>query len=191
MGTDLDRLRARTAQLGPGPIPSDVRDLIAAAWDELDGGDEQAMAARKVDRVEKLEWNPPYLTFVIERHGGTVHGSKRSEMQGWTVDVTEGTAKWELAGYRQLSPNAEPWNRAAAAKAVEEIAEVVRNGLDDQRVVWTKDRKRFRVATSHVFPPGPKQTTQGRTKRLAEALADVLGAEGWTRTRSWWQRDPQ
>jgi hypothetical protein len=69
-----------------------LADFLAAAWEQLNGFDAEGMAAEKLDRIEQVEWNPPRLTFVIERHGGTVMGSTRAELHGWSIDIDRGTA---------------------------------------------------------------------------------------------------
>ena len=55
---------------GPGPITetAELERLLAAAWDEFAGSDEEAMEGYKLlNRMERVEWRPPRLTFVIER----------------------------------------------------------------------------------------------------------------------------
>jgi hypothetical protein len=47
-----------------------------------------------VSRAEELSWNPPILSFTIERHGATARGSSRAELHEWTVNLHEGTAHW-------------------------------------------------------------------------------------------------
>jgi hypothetical protein len=34
-------------------------------------------------RMEEVVWEPPILSFTVERHGGTVQGSSRAS-PGWT-----------------------------------------------------------------------------------------------------------
>ena len=61
------------------------------------------MAGHKlIGRMENVEWHPPILTFLIERHGGTVLGSARAELQRWTVDLDRRTATCERVGHRQF-----------------------------------------------------------------------------------------
>ena len=36
---------------------------------------------------EDLTWDPPNLCFSIDRHGGTVMGSKRAERQTWMLNL--------------------------------------------------------------------------------------------------------
>jgi hypothetical protein len=54
--------------------------------------------------MEAVAWNPPVLTFRIERHGGTVLGSTRAELQHWHVDLERKTASLVKTGRRQLRP---------------------------------------------------------------------------------------
>jgi hypothetical protein len=39
--------------------------------------------------MEDLEWNPPMLSFIIERHGAMVLGSTRAENQRWEIDMNK------------------------------------------------------------------------------------------------------
>ena len=95
-----------TAGTISGDLKGKILSLLAECWDELKGADESAMRAFKLDRAEDLSWDPPVLSFKIERHGGTVLGSSRAELQRWCVNLHEATASCEEQGYRQLRPNA-------------------------------------------------------------------------------------
>ena len=79
---------------------SAVVSQLAECWDHLTGSAEGGMTAAKVWRCEDLSWTPPILSFQIERHGGVVLGSKRAEMQTWTIDVTQATATLAYTGRR-------------------------------------------------------------------------------------------
>jgi hypothetical protein len=65
-----------------GAIPSGGTGLISyppsarqsASGEMQKGADETSMEAWKIRRAEDLSWNPPHLSFTIERHGPTVHG---------------------------------------------------------------------------------------------------------------------
>ena len=60
--------------------PRKLERLLSEVWDDL-GGSDCGMAGHKlIGRMEHVEWNPPVLTFTIERHGGTVLGSTRAEL---------------------------------------------------------------------------------------------------------------
>lgn len=106
----LAALQAYLAHMASGEITNatEVERLLAVAWDDLlrdDGGME---SYKLFNRMEDVTWTPPLLTFRIERHGATVMGSSRAEMQAWTIDVEKGTACCEAKGYRQLSPRQRP-----------------------------------------------------------------------------------
>ena len=65
---------------------------------------QEAMEPYKLNRMEKAEWQPPILSFVVERHGGTALGSTRADLQHWTVNVETKEANCHIAGHRQLEP---------------------------------------------------------------------------------------
>src|SRR5690348_8052575 len=93
-GDALAKLRSYLSSLPPGPITdtSVVEELLVQCWECLSGANDTRMVAYKIHRMENAEWNPPLLQFEIERHGGTVWGSSKAELQSWTVDVEHGTA---------------------------------------------------------------------------------------------------
>ena len=103
----MDELRDYLNRLEPGPVEetTHLERLLAEVWDDL-SGDNGGMAVYKrfIRRMEQVEWHRPILTFLIERHGGTVLGSTRAELQRWTVDLDRQTATCERTGHRQLSP---------------------------------------------------------------------------------------
>ena len=72
--------------------------LLAQVWPSLAGASDEAMAGWKLDRMEDVSWEPPLLSFRIERHGGTRLGSTRASMQIWTIDLDAGTATCKVAG---------------------------------------------------------------------------------------------
>ena len=107
--SDISALRAYLAPLQPGPVPDarEVESLLAACWDRFDGGDAEGMSADKlIGRIAQVEWDPPVLSFLIERHGGTVMGSSRAAVHAWNIDVAQMTAHCLAVGHRQLKPMA-------------------------------------------------------------------------------------
>jgi hypothetical protein len=91
--------------LEPGPIEETTHHerLLSEVWDDL-GGDEGGMTGQKlVGRMKHIEWHPPVLSFSIERHGGTVLGSTRAEVQQWCVDIDRQIASCESTGHRSMS----------------------------------------------------------------------------------------
>src|SRR5208283_4498792 len=175
----MDELRDYLKNLDPGPIQetSQLEQLLAEVWDDL-GGDEVGMIGHKlIGRMEIVEWHPPVLTFVVERHGGTVLGSTRADIHRWTVDLEHQTATCERTGQRQLSSMAK---RVDVGYIADEIARKITNGEADDRLRWLGDG-RVRVELGRIFPErsGYKQTVQGRRRRLREALIERLTTKGW------------
>ena len=175
----MDELKDYLTTIDPGRISEagELERLLAGSWDNL-GGDDGGMAGCKlIGRMERVEWHPPVLTFTIERHGGTVLGSTRAEVQRWAVDVGHGTATLEGTARRQLSPLAK---RVNVAPIAEEIASLIAGSVIDDRLRWLGDG-RVRLEVGRIFPErsGYKQTVQGRRKRLREALIETLGPKGW------------
>ena len=117
-----------------------------------------------VDRMEAVEWSPPILTFVIERHGRTCLGSARADLHRWTVNLALNTATCEKVGERQIRRMAP---RLSVHPLVEEVASRIVQGQDDERIVWQAQGK-VRVALSTIFPAGSgfKRTIEGRRKRF-------------------------
>lgn len=185
------RILRLLSELIPGPVPQDRTQVIlqelAAIWGELEGGGEASMSSEKVGRAEDLRWHPPVLSFVIERHGGTVLGSSRAEMQAWSVDLDAMSADWGASGFRQLRPMSPPWTRADAQIAAEQAAQAIREGRDEPYLRWSRDRQSVQItAAGRLFPDGPKETVTARSRSFSAALTKVL--DGWERRGNWWRR---
>ena len=112
---DLGALRAWLREVPPGPVAGASRDellgRLAACWDLFDGSGKAAMGAHKLHRAEDVTWDPPRLTFMVERHGAAARGSIYAEAQGWAVDLEEATAEVSDrygSGRRRTRPAA-PW----------------------------------------------------------------------------------
>lgn len=108
----FQRLRQFLAKLTAGQVPSDVQpklvQLLQNCWDMFTGSAQEGMDAYKLLRMEDPRWNPPLLSFMIERHGGMVLGSTRAEQQRWGVDLDSRVAECQAIGYRQLYPRQAP-----------------------------------------------------------------------------------
>src|SRR5262245_9543483 len=104
--TGVDRLRAQLATLQPGKIPdtTDLEPLLAACWDEFTGDDGGMEGHKLLGRMEDVTWEPPVLSFTVERHGRTVAGSSRADLQGWAVNVEKQTIFCEPLGHPQVRP---------------------------------------------------------------------------------------
>ncbi len=152
--------------------------LLADCWDDLEGAYGGGMEASKLlGRTEFIDWQPPILTFVIERHCGTVCGSTRAELQHWEVDVERMTATIVKTGLRQVAPMA---RRVSVTPMAQEVAEAIIQGLSDQRLRWLGGDC-VHVVTSRLFPAtsGCKRTIEGRRRRLANQVAESLAEHGW------------
>ncbi len=156
---------------------SDLESLLTKAWPTISGADAGGMKVEKLSgRIENAAWNPPLITFDIERHGGTVLGSTRATLQGWTINTSDWTArvyegKWRLKTPQQPALRMEP--------LVAEICDIIVNRSEDERVKWSGESC-VRVIAGKTIPDiGPKQTVEGRRRRFRAKLKESLLALGW------------
>jgi hypothetical protein len=108
----IKKLQTFLSDVPHGAIPASKWDhvlkLVEASWPEFSGSGDTKMAAWKIRRGEgpdDLTWDPPHLSFCIDRHGGTVLGSSRAEKQQWTLNLERLTADHTKSGYQQIRPN--------------------------------------------------------------------------------------
>jgi hypothetical protein len=187
----LSQLKTLLKGAPPGPVPEALKDAVvdtlAVCWERLEGSREASMGGYKVRRAEDLRWDPPRLRFVVERHGAREFGSKRAELQVWSVDVDEGTASCYSAGYRQLDKPSLRWKAEPVAA---ELASLILDGKEDLRLKWLRGGKdRVQLQTWLIIPDnGPKKTTSGRRRRLFAALEKHLAPTGWKRTGNTWDK---
>jgi hypothetical protein len=167
-----------------GQVKHKVLSHLASCWDELKGADQTAMEPWKLARTEEMSWNPPILSFFIERHGATVAGSTRAELQHWSIDIHRRTADCMQAGRRQV-------RKASPRLSVEPIAarvcEAVQRGPTSQcdlvreRIIEWKDVNE--VCIHHgklILDQMPKQTVVDRRKRLRMELEARMQTIGWS-----------
>jgi hypothetical protein len=185
MSESLKEIRSYLAALTQGKIEDArrIESLLAACWSELPGSGEGGMLPYKLlGRTENMEWNPPVLTFEVERHGARVQSSVYAELQMWTVDMDSGLAELSpysskrLVGKRQASVNVN-------VLAEEIAALVIAAKKDDDRLKWYGSSK-VKVLIGEIFPAGSavRETLAGRRRRLGKVIADRLGPEGWRKT---------
>jgi hypothetical protein len=163
----------------PGEVANTTKleKALSAAWDDLAGAGDGGMDCWKLlGRMEKVIWQPPFLSFVIERHGGTVSGSTRAELQHWAVNLDTMTAEITKTGHRQLYPMKK---RVKVEPIKDEIVKKILAGEDDPRLKWRG--KAVHVVLSRVFPneAGAKRTIEGGRKRLREGVKMELIGHGW------------
>ena len=181
--TDLDQLGDFLKAVTAGPVTDTstivkLEALVAACWESLKGED-GGMTNRKLsDRMEDISWDPPLLSFTIERHGGTVLGSTRAELQRWIIDVNQASASCRRGSYRQLYPMSPRLDVTPLAKRV---VSLILAEQDDDCLKWRPGRSRVTIRTGKIIPAEgtPKQTLQGRRKRLAKELRTDLEERGW------------
>lgn len=166
---------------GDVPEPSEVSAVLAKHWDYLPGSNLTNMSSEKLDRIENVSWHPPLLQFEIERHGGKQYGSIRDEVHQWTVDVERRQLNCCLKKIRQNA------SRAASldlGPIVQRVLLAVKSGKcaaqPDEHVRWLQDEE-IRIEVSKLVPRSgvPKQTLEGRRRRLRGQLTFELSKSGW------------
>ena len=182
----LAKLRQYLKNLPRGAVREQhgkVEGLLAHCWEEFSGWGEAGMDAYKLaGRTEAMTWEPPNLSFTIERHGPTVMGSTRADLHRWTVDIEAGRAecnRWY--GRRQLADMAKPIRIAPLAQ---ELATAILKGRPDPRLKWSPDGRKVRVNLSKsVQKPetDSRQTIASRGSRLRDALLAIMTAAGWAK----------
>jgi len=148
----MERLITYLEQTPEGEITdtAELEELLAGCWDEF-SGDYGGMDPHKLrGRMEDVLWRPPIIEFVIERHGGTVMGSSRAELQHWTVDVEHKKVKLYKELYRQISPRAAPLDVNPIA---DELVSLIISGSKDERLKWSA-AGHVRVLTGRILPAG-------------------------------------
>jgi hypothetical protein len=175
----MRRLKQHLSSLAAGKITDtvEVERLLAAVWDQLTSDESGMHGGKLLGRMEDVTWNPPILSFEIERHGGTVMGSTRAELQHWEVDIQNATCSLVKTGHRQLSPMAK---RILIKPLVEEIVNALLCRSEDERIEWT-DTDSALVKTSKIFPKGSanQRTLAGRRTRFRDAFKCRLEEVGW------------
>jgi hypothetical protein len=176
----VDDLNQYLATTPPGTISNKVllESLLTTAWDQFGGSGDGGMKGEKLfGRMESVVWSPPRLSFVIERHGATVNGSSRADLQHWVVDFEAKTATLEKVGRRQLDPM-QP--RLKVEPLAEEIGNLITSGQEHEWLTWF-GKGRVRVLIGKILPDGSavKQTLECRRKRLWKALTAGMEPSGW------------
>jgi hypothetical protein len=168
----------------PAGAVTEIRKLervLASCWDEFEGSHADGMMGRKLlDRIEEARWNPPYLTFTIERHGAFFLGSSRAERYEWKLNTDGRTASSQQIGYRQHRPIS---SRLDVKPLANEIENLILERRADDRLRWDGD-ERVRVKIGMIIPDdGPQQTVSGRRKRFRTELTKLLVLKGWEEVR--------
>jgi hypothetical protein len=179
----LDQLKAIPAGQIEKVAYAKITRLLADCWRQLEGASDTSMTAEKLHRAKDLAWNPPCLSFLIERHGGTVLGSTRAELHQWTVNLDRQTAQCEEAGYRQLTPTVPRLNVRPVAARVRDAVQQGRTSncqlANDGVLIWRGDDQ-VEVVHGKLIPGGGyQQTVAGRRRQFRNELVRLMKDIGW------------
>jgi hypothetical protein len=175
---ELKALSKYLDKIAPGdvPEPEELPDLLARCWNALMIADWQGMKPDKLERMEQVSWNPPILSFDIERHGGIVKGSVSAEVQRWSINVERQTASCTTRRGRVVGKRAP---RLAIEPLVDRVVQRIEGREDDEWLRWLSD-SRVRVLIGNIIlNDGPQQTVAGRRKRFGKCLGQALKQRGW------------
>lgn len=190
-GDNTQCLTTYLRQIPEGQIAdtAELERLLGLAWDDFHG-DYGGMTSQKlIGRMEEVLWQPPRLTFVIERHGGMDMGSTRARMQRWTVDLEQRMVRMCVWGYRQIIPRAAPLDVGPIA---EEIVTLVLNGSEDRQIRWSRTGN-VQVLIGKILPEDSacSQTLLRRRSRLSCAISWKLTTHGWRALKNSWYAPPE
>lgn len=183
----LAALRAAVADLPAGKAPAAVVEpLLAKAWEYVDVHDHDfgGMEGYKlIGRTEGLTWNPPILAFDIERHGATVLGSTRADVQSWRVNIETRTAEMVGAKNRVVGKLAARLDVGALA---DDLFADLRAG---QARPWLASKPDGTIRIVVGCLPGLEegsavnQTLTGRRRRFKAEIAKRVDAAGFVIVR--------
>lgn len=182
IGYPMKQLNDLLTSIHPGQISdsTELEHFLAECWDEFDGSDANKMAGYKLHgRMENIEWNPPVLSFIIERHGGTVQGSTRAMLYEWNININVNDKKaiCGIVKYRQVNPM-QP--KLDVHPMAEEVVQIIIDHQEDERLIWKEDAS-VHIQIGKILPEGSaaKQTIAGRRKRFRKIVDELLANAGW------------
>jgi hypothetical protein len=178
----LIQILERTPQGTLGNVRDEVVPLLVEGWHEFKGSGQTSMEAWKLKRAEDFQWDPPVLSFTMERHGATMLGSTRAELQRWELNLKTRAADCSSWGYRQLKPTSPRVNIKSIASSVCEVILKGRNSNNDlvQRgvIVWKGDEEVW-IYHGKLISGGYQQTVASRRRRFRDELTNMLKPAGW------------
>ncbi|MHC4132959.1 MAG: hypothetical protein ACYSR3_13360 [Planctomycetota bacterium] len=157
---------------------SEIEQMLVVSWEEFTfTGMEGGMAGHKISgRIEGAEWNPPLLSFTIERHGAMKFSSSRAELQHWVLNINTGEAGF-TQGYREKSKRLPPLKTKPLA---EDVGKLIVSRKDDKKLKWYDDKTCIKVIIGEIIPDNiAKQSLASRRKRFRRDLTEFLSKFGW------------
>ena len=159
----LTELRNLLREVSPGAVleTDTLERLLVACWNQFNGADSQGMKADKlIGRIGDAWWDPPVLSFEIERHGGVALGSVYAEVQSWSIDLEQLTASCTRAPGPLVSKRQD---RLQLEPPVNRITNAVQGGINDEWLEW-RDKSRVRILVGRIIPTSAaaKQTVIAR-----------------------------
>jgi hypothetical protein len=167
----------------PGQITetAEIEKHLSACWDLLTGDDGGIEGSKLHGRMENVRWEPPYLVFTIERHGGATLGSSCAELQTWSINLQRRTRKMSV-GKRLVRERSSPLKVEPIAQ---ELAALVNSQARDHRLKW-KNPSEVRIVIAEIIPDqGPQETAASRKKKLNTCLTTALAGIGWRLDARW------
>ena len=131
--------------------------------------------------MENIYWNPPLLSFEIERHGGTVNGSSRADLHVWVVDMNSLEASCSTGRRRQLTPMS---RRLDVKQLAIEISILILDGTKDDRLKWESESKVKILISKIISDDGVGQTVSGRRKRFRKEVERNIEEHHWKSSQS-------
>lgn len=153
----------------------EIIEALKECWLFFVAVNQEGMHTGKLERIEKVIWTPPKLTFYIERHGAIAMGSTRAEIQYWELDLENLTAESGTHGFRQIYARDKPLK---TQKLAEEIADLILTGKEDPRLKWSSPTW-VRIQIGMAIPYTVRRTTADRRKRFSKQITAILGQGGW------------
>jgi hypothetical protein len=151
---------------------------LAVCWENIIGSDDQSTTGHKIYRGEEVKWQPPMLTFVVERHGAICLGSSRAELHQWEVNIDTATARIVQRRTRQLYARSPSFTKDKAHKLAVEIRTLVTSGATNYRIKWNKDGT-VNVNINNCVDADCQQTQTGRNRQFTAHLVPVMEEGGW------------
>ena len=151
--------------------------LLKAVWNGISNTDTTNLLVSKLWRIENVMWQPPKLTFEIERHGWTVFGSTRADLHTWEVDTEKAQAHIVGMTYRQLVPRDKPFK---AVQVVQELRDIIVKGRKDDRIEYKNAEKTIvKILVGKAVPASNKETRISRRKKFRPEMQKRMAEKSW------------